>query len=235
MMERELAEEVKQPKYFESQIGKSSNEGTKEIAPLLPFVISGGKNTEYYYFKHINTIKGRIFNITPEYFGKESNYTKEFPRRINNILQEHGIAKIFCVFDYDTIYNNPTNQQKHKDFENEIKSNLDAGYVVLCPSMPSIEYWFLLHFENYTDLITSCGNKMNGLLTVYMQSYFPNSNKKIIDTLTSEKYVKESQWVEKLCSGGKLEFATERAEENTQNTEGKSFSYVYKVFKKENC
>lgn len=68
-----------------------------------------------------------------------------------------------------------------------------------------------------------------------MQSYFPNSNKKIIDTLTSEKYVKESQWVEKLCSGGKLEFATERAEENTQNTEGKSFSYVYKVFKKENC
>jgi hypothetical protein len=236
-MGRDLAKEVKQLKYFESQIEKSSNEGTKEMAPLLPFVISGGKNTEYYYFKHINTIKGKIFNIIPEYFGEESNYTKEFLMRINNILQAGKDAKIFCVFDYDTIYKYPTNQQNHKEFEENIKSNIGGGNVVLCPSMPSIECWFLLHFKNSTDLIKTCGNKMNGLLTGYMKSYFPKSNKKIIDILKSEKYVKEPQWVKELCANRKLETAIKRAEENIEKAlasnalEEQSYSYVYKVFK----
>jgi hypothetical protein len=236
-MGRDLAKEVKQPKYFESQIEKSSNEGTKEMAPLLPFVISGGKNTEYYYFKHINTIKGKIFNIIPEYFGKESEYTKEFPKRISEILKNHNDAKIFCVFDFDTVYGNKANKKRHEDFVEKIKENIDKGIVVLCPSMPSIEYWFLLHFKNSTDLIKTCGNKMNGLLTGYMKSYFPKSNKKIIDILKSEKYVKEPQWVKELCANRKLETAIKRAEENIEKAlasnalEEQSYSYVYKVFK----
>jgi hypothetical protein len=231
-MKRELAEEVKKEKYFVATPTTSYKEGTKEISSLRPFIISGGKNTERYYFQHINT-----FNIKPEYFGKESEYTKEFPKRISEILKNHNDAKIFCVFDFDTVYGNKANKKRHEDFVEKIKSNIGGGNVVLCPSMPSIEYWFLLHFKNSTDLIKTCGNKMNGLLTGYMKSYFPKSNKKIIDILKSEKYVKEPQWVKELCANRKLETAIKRAEENIEKAlasnalEEQSYSYVYKVFK----
>lgn len=236
-MKRELAEEIKQPKHFEGEISVSHEEGTRDLFPLSPFIISGGKNTERYYFQHINTIKGTSFNIEPKYFGEESNYTKKFPERISVILKNHNDAKIFCVFDFDTVYDNEANQKNHKEFVENIKDNIDEGIVVLCPSMPCIEYWFLLHFKNSTDLIKTCGNKMNGLLTGYMKSYFPKSNKKIIDILKSEKYVKEPQWVKELCANKKLETAIKRAEENIEKAlasnalEEQSYSYVYKVFK----
>jgi hypothetical protein len=94
-MERKLAEEIKRPKYFEGEIGISHKEGTRDLFPLSPFIISGGKNTERYYFQHINTIKVTSLNIVPKYFDKESKYTEEFPKRISVILQKHNDAKIF--------------------------------------------------------------------------------------------------------------------------------------------
>jgi hypothetical protein len=229
-MGRDLAKEVKQPKYFESQIEKSSNEGTKEMAPLLPFVISGGKNTEYYYFKHINTIKGTSFNIEPEYFGKKSEYTKEFPKRISVILQKHNDAKIFCVFDFDTVYDNDANKKRHEDFVEKIKDNIDKGRVVLCPSMPCIEYWFLLHFEDDKSLFLNCESLKESLKC--MESYFDKDKygKSVISKLKEEKYIKNKDWVEKLCAEGKLEKAIERAENKTDSM-NQSYSYVYKIFK----
>ena len=73
--------------------------------PLAPFIVSGGRNTERYYFVHVNdlSIKYR-FNIRPKYFGDESAYTEVFPLRIKEILSKNTDAKIFCVFDMDTIY-----------------------------------------------------------------------------------------------------------------------------------
>ena len=54
--ERELAEAAAQQKYFESVAVPSSehDEGTRELGELYPFLISGGTNTERYYFTHIN-------------------------------------------------------------------------------------------------------------------------------------------------------------------------------------
>ena len=103
--------------------------------------------------------------------------------------------------------------------------------------MPSIEYWFLLHFENYTDLITSCGRKIQTLLSPYMMPYFPVSKKKLLNLLKSEEYVNKSEWVEKLCADGKLNKAIECAENNITEAEANgdlnehSYSFVYKVFK----
>ena len=36
-----------------------AGKGTKEMAPLAPFVVSGGKNTERYYFAHINAVSDK--------------------------------------------------------------------------------------------------------------------------------------------------------------------------------
>jgi hypothetical protein len=229
-MKRELAEEVKKEKYFVATPTTSYKEGTKEISPLLPFIISGGKNTERYYFQHIDTIKGPSFNIEPKYFDEESNYTKKFPKRISEILKNNNDAKIFCVFDFDTVYDNDANKTRHENFVKNIKDNIDKGIVVLCPSMPCIEYWFLLHFEDNNVLYERCGDLNKPLER--MREYFPNAypKKTITGILKKEKYIKDKDWVEKLCADGKLEMAIERAEKKTDSM-NQSYSYVYKIFK----
>ena len=241
MKERDLGESVEQKRFFETVDLPSTvqDEGTRDMTPLLPFVVSGGQNTERYYFIHISNLTDYKFKIVPEYFGDESNYTEVFPKRIKGILEKNTDAKIFCVFDWDTIFDNEDNLNKHKAFESEIQTDIDNGSVILCPSMPSIEYWFLLHFENHTQLINSCGRKLQSLLTPYMMPYFPNSNKKLLNLLKDEGYIGngKSDWVEKLCSDGKLELAIERAETNIniakENNEldNQSYTYVYKLFK----
>ena len=237
MKERDLGESVEQKRFFETVDVPSTeqDEGTRDMTPLLPFVVSGGQNTERYYFIHISNLTDYKFKIVPEYFGDESNYTEVFPKRIKGILEKNTDAKIFCVFDWDTIFDNDDNLNKHKAFESEIQANLDNGSVILCPSMPSIEYWFLLHFKNHTDLIKDNGSAV-GILAPYIKSWF-SSDKKLSRILKSEKYIQSPQWVEKLCQDGKLELAIERAETNIniakENNEldNQSFTYVYKLFK----
>ncbi len=229
-MERKLAKAIKQPKYFKGKTNVYYGGGTKGLFPLSPFIISGGKNTERYYFQHINTIKGTSFNIEPKYFGKESNYTKEFPKRISEILKNHNDAKIFCVFDWDTIYDDVTNQTNHNKFVDGIREYIDKGKVVLCPSMPSIEYWFLLHFEDDKSLFLNCESLKEPLKC--MESYFDKDKygKSVISKLKEKEYIKNKDWVEKLCADGKLEMAIERAEKKTDSM-NQSYSYVYKIFK----
>ena len=239
MEERELAEVVEQQQYFEAVPAPSpeEDEGTRDMGPLYPFLISGGTNTERYYFTHINDTTEYKFNIRPKYFGNESSYPEIFPERIRDIIKNNVGAKVFCVFDLDTIYCNKANQDRHKDFVECIEDEINSGSVILCPSMPSIEYWFLLHFEDYTGLIKSCGTKMQKLLSPYMAPYFPLANKKLINLLKDKKYIEKSDWVENLCSDGKLDAAIKRAEDNIKAAEeagylaNQSYSYVYKAFK----
>lgn len=237
MGKRGLGKDIEQ-RYFEAVPTPSveMNEGMREMVSY-PFVISGGKNTEHYYFKHINEKTDYKFIVKPEFFGDESNYTDVFPKRIKKILNKNNDAQIFCVFDWDTVRGHKKKLEKHQDFVNQFKTAIDSGTVVVCPSMPSIEYWFLLHFENYTDLITSCGRKIQTLLSPYMMPYFPDSKKKLLNLLKSEAYINKSEWVEKLCADGKLDAAIKRAEDNINaannagELDNQSYSYVYKVFK----
>ena len=57
MEEREIAEGVEKQPYFEAVTVTQESEqddGTREMGELYPFLISGGTNTERYYFTHIN-------------------------------------------------------------------------------------------------------------------------------------------------------------------------------------
>lgn len=239
MEERKLAEVVEQQQYFEAVPAPSpeEDEGTRDMGPLYPFLISGGTNTERYYFTHINDTTEYKFNIFPKYFGNEASYTEIFPERIKDIIKNNAGAKIFCVFDLDTVFCNETSQKKHQTFEDNLKQEIGEGTVVLCPSMPSIEYWFLLHFEDHTDLIKSCGTKLQKLLSPHMLPYFHGTNKKLLNLLKDKKYVESPDWVIELCNDGKLELAIKRAEDNIKAAEdagelkNQSYSFVYKAFK----
>ena len=238
MKERELGETIEQKRFFEAVPASplpEQDEGKRDMGPLYPFLISGGRNTERWYFVHINDITDYKFNIIPEYFGDESNYTEVFPKRIKGILEKNIDAKVYCVFDWDTIFNDNDNLAKHKAFENEIQADIDNGKVILCPSMPSIEYWFLLHFQNYTELIKTNGNAI-GILAPHIKTWF-SSDKRLSKILKSEKYIKFPHWVENLCADGKLQLAIQRAENNintakeNNDLDNQSYTYVYKLFK----
>ena len=204
------------------------------MGELYPFLISGGTNTERYYFTHINNTTKYKFSIKPEYFGDESNYAEVFPKRINEVLKNNIDVKIFCVFDWDTIHGNEEKLKKHKCFEEQFKKEISNGTITICPSMPNIEYWFLLHFINHTGLLKNY-SKVSQSLAPYLKSCFPDSSPKLKKLLKSEKYVSDQRWVKNLCAEGKLELAIQRAEKNILNAgtdlENQSYSYVYKIFK----
>ena len=238
MEEKELAEVVEQKQYFEAVPAPSpeEDEGTRDMGPLYPFLISGGTNTERYYFTHINDTTEYKFNIRPKYFADESNYTEAFPKRIKEILNANTDPKIFCVFDWDTIYGIDAKIKKHEDFEKQFRTEIDNGNVVICPSMPSIEYWFLLHFEDKTDLLKDY-RAISNILAPYFKPCFADPTKNLKKLLKQEKYLQDSTWVKNLCSDGKLDAAIKRAEDNIKAAEeagdlaNQSYSYVYKAFK----
>lgn len=233
MAKRELKDDVIKQPFFEKVPLIEEDEGLREMYPLRPFIISGGKNTERYYFKHISHITSFKFNIKPEYFGDESQYNVRFSEIVDEILQRNGEdARIFCVFDLDTIIGNKTRENSLKEFEKRVK-----GKATLCPSMPSIEYWFLLHFEDYCELLKDWSD-ISQKLAPYIRNYFPDSHGVALKKLLkSEKHVKDSAWVEELCKDGKLELAVSRAEKNIEAArnagilEDQSYSFVYLVFK----
>ena len=239
MGKRNIAEGVEKRPYFEVAAGSQvsqRDEGTRELGALYPFVISGGTNTERYYFMHVNDVTSYKFNVKPKYFGDESNYTDVFPMRIKEILERNHDAKVFCVFDWDTIYGDKTKQKKHADFEAQFKEEIESGTVTLCPSMPSIEYWFLLHFTDDTILLKTY-SKVANVLAPHLKPCFPEEKAPLKKLLKSEKYLQDTTWVENLCAGGKLEKAIERAENNIRAAEAdgtleeQSYSYVYQAFK----
>lgn len=238
MEEKELAEVVEQKQYFEAvpALSPEEDEGTRDMGPLYPFLISGGTNTERYYFTHINDTTEYKFNIRPKYFADESNYTEAFPKRIKEILNANTDPKIFCVFDWDTIYGIDAKIKKHEDFEKQFQTEIDNGNVVICPSMPSIEYWFLLHFEDKTDLLKDY-RAISNILAPYFKPCFADPTKNLKKLLKQEKYLQDSTWVKNLCSDGKLDAAIKRAEDNIKAAEdagelkNQSYSFVYKAFK----
>lgn len=236
MAKRKLAKETKPKKHFNYSTNADMDEGTRDLFPSLPYIISGGVVTERFYFLNVSKETDNKFKVVPEFFGKESSFVQEFPKSIKKILEKDATAKIFCVFDWDTIHGNKTNRAKYDGFVKQIQPYINNGNVVLCPSMPSFEYWFMLHFKNTTRLVKTC-EEMAKELKTYMTSYFSKGNVDLFKVLKSRQYMENSTWVKNLCANGKLNLAIKRAEKNINaakkigELDNQSYSYVYKVFK----
>ena len=234
MMESRELKGSKQAHYFTPAVEKDDvEEGTRDMFPLAPFVVSGGRNTERFYFTHVNDLSDKHkFNIRPKYFGDESAYVEVFPQRINEILSKNTDAKIFCVFDMDTVIKRSL-QDKHKVFVESLKDEIEKGSVVICDSMPSFEFWLLLHFVDYGGLLKNYP-EVSQVLAPYIKPYFAESEMRLKKLLKKEEYLKDSAWVRRLLDEGRLEQAVERAKvcfARAMQKEGLySYTNVYKAF-----
>ena len=129
-------------------------ERTKELnSPKLYMLCEG--QTEEYYFKHL----AKLLEITCKLDFKKSR----LPMHITDIErtlskeEDNEEMKFICVFDLDVTRSD--RKQKEAFFSLKNRQKIQSN-IALCYSMPSIEYWFLLHFkdtnkhfENATDLL----------------------------------------------------------------------------------
>lgn len=237
MSNREMNKPV-HTQYFAEDSGYNGmqDEGCRDMIPLSPFVVSGGRNTERYYFMHVNALSTHYkFNIRPEYFGDESSYAEVFPQRIQRILHGNADAIIFCVFDMDTVVANSSCQANHEEFKCAVETYIQQGQVVLCESMPSFEYWLLLHFVDFEGKLRNY-SEVCGYLASYLKPYFNDSTKRFSKLIKGEKYLQDSVWVERLIREGRIEEAVERAKMGLERNEladcENAYTKVFKAFSK---
>ena len=164
---------------------------SRRMSEPLPTVIGSGI-TEKWYFKHMKDEARLKVEVKPSYFGSDTAY--DMQKLVDGVLSMGG--KAICVFDWDTTRWDETERERKERFVEEYGKHPD---VILCGSMPSIEYWFLLHFER-------------------TNRYF-GSSVKVIEALRqymgfekTERFLRHPGWVQRLLADGGLARAMTNAE-----------------------
>jgi hypothetical protein len=160
--------------------------------PKSGIYIIGEGITEQYYFSHIKNIYGFHCTIKPRFFGKTSIF--EMRKKIEELLHE-GIF-VICVFDVDVSTWNESEKKKLEQLQNKYRKNTN---LLLCSSLPSIEFWFLLHYVN-----TNRHFKNSKEVEIALKKYIQNYDKTAL-------FLEKEKWVSDLCADGKLDLAMERA------------------------
>ncbi|HCC51029.1 MAG TPA: RloB domain-containing protein [Porphyromonadaceae bacterium] len=176
--------------------------------PKSGIYVVGEGITEQYYFSHIKKIFGFHCTIKPRFFGNTS--VAEMKKKIEELLR--GDIFIICVFDADVAAHNESERKKLEQLQNKFQKNKN---LLFCTSLPSIEYWFLLHHE-HTNRYFRDAKAAETALKKYISDY-----EKTVQFLEKEK------WVHNLCYENKLKQAIERAK--TITDKGESWSNIWKA------
>lgn len=170
------------------------------------YVIGEGL-TEKYYFQHIKRLKGYSCVVRPRFFsGNSSIYYLE--KRTKELLQAD--VTVICAFDADVSQRNEEEKSRLQSFIKEFKYN---EKVIICDSLPSIEFWFLLHFKKTNKHFENYNSIRNEL-----RKHIPGYDK-------TEKYLMQDQWVKILIL--KQDTAIKNAK--SLNTGEGSYSNIFKA------
>lgn len=86
--------------------------------------------------------------------------------------------------------------------------------VILCDSMPSIEYWFLLHFEKTNKHFSTSEKVIDAL-----ERYMPYEKR--------EKFLENSSWVKQLLADERMQKAMDNSRE--LGSSGESYTNLPKA------
>ncbi len=174
----------------------------------IPTIIGAGI-TEQWYFTHLKALRGYHVKIRPRFFGTET--AAGLDKKIEEVLRNESIA--ICVFDADVSTWNEAERKKLAALQKKYEGNAS---VVLCDSMPSIEYWFLLHFKHTTRHFGT-----SKAVVKELKKYIPQYDK-------TEQFLGNQKWVEEMTGEGRQEQAREYADK--MDTPSGSYTRVNKVF-----
>lgn len=181
---------------------------TKVTRRPIPTIIGAGI-TEQWYFTHLKSIFDYRIKVRPRFFGNET--ADGMAKKIAEVIAEGGIA--ICVYDADV---STWNEVERGKLERLRTKYAKSKRVILCDSMPAVEYWFLLHYENTNRYFGTSGAVIQEL-----KQFLPDYDK-------SEKFLRNRKWVTDMCSDGKLDQAIVRAKQFGYESE--SYSRMDKVF-----
>lgn len=109
----------------------------KNVATRQVIHIVGEGLTELFYFSHLKKLLGYRYAISPRLF--ENNSIEKIEKKIKELLSEDVF--VICVFDADVSRRSDTENRKMAALKKRYEKNQN---VILCDSLQSIEYWFLL-------------------------------------------------------------------------------------------
>ena len=166
-------------------------ESTTQFKESIPTIIGAGI-TEKWYFTHLQAKYRVRMKIRPRFFGKETVFTLE--KKLMEVLKNGGRAIV--VFDADVSTWNKAEKERLETMKSKYAKN---NRVLLCDSMPSIEYWFLLHYVNT--------NRHFGTSKAVIMELV----KHIKEFDKTETFLKNQKWVDDMSADGRLESAAQRA------------------------
>jgi hypothetical protein len=165
--------------------------------------------TEQYYFKHIRSIFDFRYILKPYFFGITS--LTDMERKIREVLEGGGIA--ICVFDTDV---SQRIEAEKKKLNSLLKKYGRRKNVIFCNSLPSVEYWFIIHYVNTNKHFP--GSKA---VVRELRKYIHNFEK-------SSQFLEKEKWVIDLCAENKLQTAIDRAK--NFGDDSPSYSNIYRAF-----
>ncbi len=168
--------------------------------------IVGEGLTEKWYFTHLKRLKGYSCVIKPKHFFTRGNVLY-IEKRTKEFLAAGMI--VICVFDTDLAERSDAEKKKVQAFKTRYGRKKD---VIICDSLPSIEFWFLIHYKKTNRQFTSYNQIRQELL-----KDLPGYEK-------TEKYLQQDTWVRCLIE------KQEEAIANAQSlASGGSYSNIYKA------
>jgi len=132
-------------------------------------------------------------------------------KQIERVLADNGIA--VCVFDADVTRTRPAEKTKFEEMKRRYANN---PAVILCDSMPSIEFWFLLHYLNTNRYFATSDD-----VIIILRRFISDFSK-------HKSFLSKETWVSDLLSDNRLDTALDNA--NAIGTEGESYSNLPKLF-----
>ncbi len=181
---------------------------TRQQRPSVPVVIGAGI-TEQWYFTHLQRLLNCRVKIRPRFFGQEDVF--QIGKKIDKVLRDGGTA--IAVFDADVA----SWDQKERDKLCRLKAKYSGNpRVVLCDSMPSIEYWFLIHFVDIRRLFPDAQSVVKELL------------KHLPDYCKKEAFLSKPEWVKVLTSSRRMDHAIAVA---GRSEPGQSYTNLPRAFK----
>lgn len=176
-------------------------------SPTITIIGEGA--TERYYFTHLKRLRGYNYTCKPRNFTEQT--FDEMQKQIDRVVADNGIA--VCVFDADVTRTRTAEKLKYEDMYRKYANNPS---VILCDSMPSIEFWFLLHYLNTNRYFASSED----VITV-LRRFIPDFSK-------HQSFLSKESWVSAMLSDNRLDNALANA--NMIGPNGESYSNLTRLF-----
>lgn len=164
--------------------------------------------TERWYFEHLRTVKGYRYDCKPRFFAHQSY--EEMMKLIDWVLQNGGIA--VCVCDADITRDNEERAKKLQEMKALYEK---TERVFICDSMPSIEFWFLIHYMS-----TSKYYKDADAVIKVLKKFIPAYDK-------TSTFLEKQSWVAEMSTDEKQSEACKRA--SLLGPQKESYSEIYKA------